>query len=937
MESLNALKSKPCPDAGTFPAKGTCEWVRSAQQYNTWRDGLPPLLLITGEFGCGKTTLISYLRYHLLDPNAAVAESTDKKETPFKVRKRSTTCGFFGDAGNSEIASGVALLKGLLSSIFHQRHDLIHHLLEVWQPFRPWMYKDLWRIFQTILDDPRSSGVCVIIDALDECDPTARVEFLEDLSLYLNQRSKSGRMQATFVVSSRLTTVENMEELQPLTSYLKLDRDALIQGHMAADIRHYVLHELQALLIDGQLYPKSYRDGSAKVESLADTIAIKSEGSFLWASLIVGEVKGRSFVRPRDVDDFISECPPGLHSFYYKALAKVNSGMREDILKSLHIILAAKKPLTVAEFKVALAIQRHHQTLGDVQRTSEQDLLPILSLLERNLSILIKIDGSTITFRHQAVRSFLLNDLAGPRHSKMQRQAAEHDPEVCDAFSISMQEAESSLAVSCIYYLKLGVFDRKKRAQEVSMAPWNQSGLGVLSTLPTEKSPTLSDPVGREHLDETPEPWDLFFDYAACNWGRHYASAESSDEALNDAALELSNRPNIYDNWSHQFRLSHWGYDNLPECPNALIVAAYFGQTSMARKLVSNDGYQSSRPLALTWAARMGHIEVIKLLVELGTSPKAALLDGRAAFSWAVAGGFLDIVDMSLTNDEGLINVQDDNGCSPLVLATQYQHLDILDRLLATPKTNIDLRNDQGAVAFNLAICGSNPTVREMAIFHKLLRDPRADITLRDNKGRSCLSYLAEYDATEAIQALLDCDNRTDAVLKILDDEGDNNGDSPLTHAACKGHVRTARLLCQANKVDAQLHSVDKTDGANIFHLAARFGQVDIIRLLKEYYSQGLNSRDATGRTPLSTAVEHTSESVLRALLDCGADVNLPDFEGRTPVSHGVGNVEFVKVLVGEYGADINEPDDAEKTPLWYARDLDKGVQQELRELGARL
>jgi len=333
----------------------------------------------------------------------------------------------------------------------------------------------------------------------------------------------------------------------------------------------------------------------------------------------------------------------------------------------------------------------------------------------------------------------------------------------------------------------------------------------------------------------------------------------------------------------------------------------------------------------------MGHIEVIKLLVELGTSPKAALLDGRAAFSWAVAGGFLDIVDMSLTNDEGLINVQDDNGCSPLVLATQYQHLDILDRLLATPKTNIDLRNDQGAVAFNLAICGSNPTVREMAIFHKLLRDPRADITLRDNKGRSCLSYLAEYDATEAIQALLDCDNRTDAVLKILDDEGDNNGDSPLTHAACKGHVRTARLLCQANKVDAQLHSVDKTDGANIFHLAARFGQVDIIRLLKEYYSQGLNSRDATGRTPLSTAVEHTSESVLRALLDCGADVNLPVFEGRTPVSHGVGNVEFVKVLVGEYGADINEPDDAEKTPLWYARDLDKGVQQELRELGARL
>lgn len=797
MKSLNALTSKPYPDAGTFPAKGTCEWVRSAQQYNTWRNGLPPLLLITGEFGCGKTTLISYLRYHLLDPNDAVAESTDKRETPFQVRKRSTTCGFFGDMGNSEIASGVALLKGLLSSIFHQRHDLIHHLLELWLPFQPWQYKDLWRIFQTILDDPRSSGICVIIDALDECDPTARVDFLEDLSLYLNQRSKSGKMQATFVLSSRLTTVENMEELQPLTTYLKLDRDAIIQGHVAADIRHYVLHELQALLIDGQLFPKDCRDRSANVESLAATIASKSEGSFLWASLIVGEVKRRSFIRPRDVEDFISECPPGLHSFYYEALANVNSGMRENIIKSLHIILAAKKPLTVAEFMSALAVQRHHQTLGGV-RIAEQDIQPILSWLERNLSILIKIDGSTITFRHQAVRSFLLNDLAKPQHSNMQRQAAEHDLGICNAFRISMQEAESSLAVSCIYYLKLGDFEAKKRPQEVSMAPWEESGSGVPFTRPT----TLSDPIARERFDDTPEPNTLFFDYAACHWGGHYASAESSDEALGDAALELSNISKLYETWSQQFRLSHWGLNNLPERSNALIIAAYFGQAPLARRLVSNNEYQSSWPFALTWAARMGHIEVVKLLVELGISPKHPLLDGRAAFSWAVAGGYLHIMDMflikddspinvpdsSLINvpddsptsvqddsrinvqDDSLINTRDENGCSPLILATQYQHLDILDRLLATPGIDINQPNNQGAVAFNLAICGSNPTVREMAIFHKLLHDPRTDITLRDDLGRTCLSYLAEFDATEAIQALLDCDTKSDAVLRLLDD-----------------------------------------------------------------------------------------------------------------------------------------------------------------------
>lgn len=131
LTSLGLSKSTSSPDLGAIPAEGTCEWLFTIKQYRTWRDGLPPLLLITGDFGCGKTILISYLRYHLLDPNDAVAESTNKIENPLKVRKRSTTCGFFGDAGNSEIANGVALLKGLLSTIFHQRHDLVHHVLKI--------------------------------------------------------------------------------------------------------------------------------------------------------------------------------------------------------------------------------------------------------------------------------------------------------------------------------------------------------------------------------------------------------------------------------------------------------------------------------------------------------------------------------------------------------------------------------------------------------------------------------------------------------------------------------------------------------------------------------------------------------------------------------------------------------------------------------------
>ena len=81
---------------------------------------------------------------------------------------------------------------------------------------------------------------------------------------------------------------------------------------------------------------------------------------------------------------------------------------------------------------------------------------------------------------------------------------------------------------------------------------------------------------------------------------------------------------------------------------------------------------------------------------------------------------------------------------------------------------------------------------------------------------------------------------------------------------------------------------------------------VKVIRELGKHYPGGVNSRDLTGRTPLSTAMWGSNPSVLRALLDCGADANLPDFDGNPPVAYGITRPELVRVLVEEGGADIN-------------------------------
>lgn len=413
-------------------------------------------------------------------------------------------------------------------------------------------------------------------------------------------------------------------------------------------------------------------------------------------------------------------------------------------------------------------------------------------------------------------------------------------------------------------------------------------------------------------------------------------ASESVDEELTNAVLKLSTGTNTLVNWSRQFRRSYWGSDKLPESLDALIVAAYFGQTTMIRKLASNKHFSPSWSAGLTWASRMGHSDVVKILMEHGTPCMGMMLDGRSAFSWATAGCFLEIVDTLLGCDRGLINIRDDRGCCPLVLAVSSGRLEMVEKIIGSDNVDVNLTINEAKTPVLLAISGADHSVDEFKILRKLLSDLRVDITVRDAHGRSFLSSAAELGSTDAIQELLDRSERQDDNDRLLDDSGDKSGLSPLSHAAWNGHSDTVRLLCKTKKIGSQLQSVDKMDEANVFELAVRQQHVEVIKVLGEYYPEGVHSRDKTGRTPLSVAMWENSVDVVHALLKLGADINLADNDGRTPLSHGVEKIDLVKVLV-KRGADINLPDKDGHTPLWWARNKGLDLQAQLMELGARL
>jgi len=72
--------------------------------------------------------------------------------------------------------------------------------------------------------------------------------------------------------------------------------------------------------------------------------------------------------------------------------------------------------------------------------------------------------------------------------------------------------------------------------------------------------------------------------------------------------------------------------------------------------------------------------------------------------------------------------------------------------------------------------------------------------------------------------------------------------------------------------------------GSELLEAAAR-GDVARVRALVQMNAASINSRDTSGRTALLLAVLHRHESVVRALLEGGADPNISDADGRTPLA----------------------------------------------------
>ena len=243
-------------------------------------------------------------------------------------------------------------------------------------------------------------------------------------------------------------------------------------------------------------------------------------------------------------------------------------------------------------------------------------------------------------------------------------------------------------------------------------------------------------------------------------------------------------------------------------------------------------------------------------------------------------------------------NAQNEHGETPLHRAT-IQNPDLKTQVaLIEAGANVNAQDKEGATPLHRAV---EQTSSGSA---RILLERGADPNIQDNEGRTPLHRAYAAGRQDTVDRLIE----HGADLKVRD----TAGLVPTQHD---------RIGSDMEKNPSVTREIDTlVDGRARLHDAAATQSKHQIR---EAVAQGadVNVRNVNGETPLHRAVIRNPDmDVHRELTTAGADVNARDNTGATPLHRAVqvNSFEATKALL-ERGADPNVQDNEGRAPLHYA------------------
>ncbi len=328
------------------------------------------------------------------------------------------------------------------------------------------------------------------------------------------------------------------------------------------------------------------------------------------------------------------------------------------------------------------------------------------------------------------------------------------------------------------------------------------------------------------------------------------------------------------------------------------------GNQNAVRRLLSNkegpsvnDVLTEEKWTSLHVAAREGHADIVRLLVELGAKVNSRAVDGRSAACVAAYLGHANVIS-ALAELGADLNLPDINGQHPFLHAAKAGHPSILELLVGL---GVDYRKRESTYrgAYYLAVSENAPrAVETIHYLHKLGVDVNQISLDEGQRNAVCLAVQAGN------MTLLRTLNEVGADLSI---RSCDTSHSAMELAIIRGDIEMVRAL-HSWGVDIDAWTRDVDIGCTPVCMAARRNQVGALRVLHEL-GANMDQQSSHGRNIDELAIKKRATPCVRYLVKAG--INLKEMLWERNPSDGWSDptkkLSGVALLLSELAADAED------------------------------
>lgn len=731
--------------------------------FHRWRDSVSSSMLwVSANPGCGKSVLAKYLVDEL------------------KSTQQRTTCYFFFKDDFEDQRSAKGALSCILHQLFMQREDLLS--AEILRKFNAYRtprtnsYYDLWELWDILImaaQEENAGEIICILDAFDECVKRGRQELAKILRDFYGPNDDTKRsINIKFLITSRPYDRIRQDLIRPFdiqdcpVIHLKGEGDAEVE-QIAGEISLYIEDRVSRIRANLGLTQK-------EENMLLQGLGSMHNQTYLWVYLtlewIENEINNR--VSEAEIRNAISTLPRTVDEAYEKILSR--SEDVEETKKLLHIVVAAERPLTIAEMELALTIREHHKSYEDLALRPNNRVGKYIRDL---CGLFISITDDKVYLLHQTAKEFLIpnNNIYRQEYNLAQRKGAfqeDHHSNLTWKFSLIPSESHRILCKICIRHLLFTEFETRPLAWT-----WRADIHKYLRN-------------------------NLFLEYSAKNWLAHFRASSIEENEILDYLQHICDTTSngcltwfrVYwrDNpdWAHIFS------DSSPLNFTKLMIASYLGLEAIVKLELKmpevNIEYVDTcyQRTALSWASENGFGGVVKQLIKgpkltlekrlkrvvnlsfsSGTNVNATDKYGRTPLIYAVSKGHLDIVQM-LVKAGADVDSQDITGGTPISYALSYEQEDIANKLINELMRGAHPEKIRERVLVCAVRYGHEPIV-------KRLIDDGADTGVTDDENTNLVALAVLWGHRSIVKLLLE---------KEVDiNMSDRDGYTPLVFAIERG------------------------------------------------------------------------------------------------------------------------------------------------------